>query len=412
MSPRALVAALCVGQLGSLLPHVVVPAVMTAHLIPAWQLSNAQAGLMAAAYAAGYMLAVPVLTALTDRHDARRILWLGSLFNALATLGFGALAQGLGSAIVLWGLAGAGFAGAYMPGLRALTDRLDARDSSRAVTLYTATFSLGVGLSFLVSQAVADRYGWRWAFFVTGLGPLLMLGVASVLRPVQPPGSKGALLDIRPVLANRPTLGYILGYGAHCFELYGMRTWIVAFWTFVTHRHADSTSLPSPMLVSVLVTVLAMPASIWGNERALRQGRHRAIRRIQFASGAVALAIGALALPQGWLAPALQPWLLLALVLLYAVTVTADSGALTAGMSATADPRLRGLTYALHSVVGFGLSALAGWAVGATLDAFGGAQQPGAWTAAYTLLAAGVLCGPLALSWSARGQDSAATTRA
>ena len=124
MRTDPLVLRMCLGQLGSLLPHVVVPAVMAGHLIPAWGLSNAQAGLMAAAYAGGYMVAVPVLSALTDRHDARRILWLGSLFSALATFGFALLADGLVSAMVWWGLAGAGFAGAYMPGLRALTDRL------------------------------------------------------------------------------------------------------------------------------------------------------------------------------------------------------------------------------------------------------------------------------------------------
>jgi hypothetical protein len=64
-------------------------------------------------------------------------------------------------------------------------------------------------------------------------------------------------------------------------------------------------------------------------------------------------------------------------VLLYAVTVPADSGSLTAGMSATANPQVRGVTLALHSAVGFGLSGVAGWAVGVALDHFGGAQQPG-----------------------------------
>jgi MFS family permease len=399
MHARALVLLMCTGQIGSLLPHVVVPAVMTAHLIAPWGLTQAQAGLMAAAYAGGYLLAVPVLTALTDRFDARRILGIGSLCNALATVGFGAFAQGLSSALLLWGLAGAAFAGAYMPGLRALTDRLDSREASRAVTLYTATFSLGVGLSFLVSQWVADHWGWRRAFFVTGLGPLLMVAAAALLAPVQPPARRGPLLDLRPVLANRPTLGYILAYGAHCFELYGMRTWIVAFWTFVCLRHAD-TALPSPMWVSAAVSLLAMPASIWGNELAIRHGRHLTIRRIQVVSAAVALGIAGLAGAGAW------PWLLLLLVMVYAVTVPADSGALTAGMSATADPQRRGLTFALHSMVGFGLSALAGWAVGATLDAFGGADRPQAWTAAYIVLAAGILCGPLALRWSARGASA------
>ena len=59
-----------------------------------------------------------------------------------------------------------------MPGLKAMTDRLPAGDTSRAVTLYTSSFSLGVGISFLVAQVVADRWGWRSAFVLTGTGPV------------------------------------------------------------------------------------------------------------------------------------------------------------------------------------------------------------------------------------------------
>jgi MFS family permease len=392
---RPLVVAMCIGQVGSLLPHVVVPAVMVGHLIPLWGLSYADAGLLAAAYAAGYMVAVPVLGSLTDRIDARWLLLGGSLFSAAATIAFGLFAQGMMSAIVLWTLAGVGFAGAYMPGLRALTDRLAPGDASRSVTLYTSSFSLGVGLSFLASQLVADHLGWRWAFVLTGAGPLLMAAIAASLSPrAPPPAPGGALLDFRPVLRNRPAMGYILGYGAHCFELYGMRTWIVAFWTFVAMRHGPQAVL-DPVTVSVLVTLIAMPASILGNECALRFGRHRVITIIQVASALLALAIGALA--------AGPPLLLLGLVLLYAVTVLADSGSLTAGMNASAEPRLRGATLALHSTVGFGLSALAGWAVGLALDAFGGADSPRGWLAGFAVLAVGVSLGPLALWWSRAG---------
>ena len=124
LNGRALVVAMCIGQLGNLLPHVVVPAVMTRHLIPAWDLSARQAGFMASAFALGYMCAVPFLTTLTDRKDARLILLTGSAVSGLATLAFGLLADGLWSAIVIWGLAGIGFAGAYMPGLKALVDRM------------------------------------------------------------------------------------------------------------------------------------------------------------------------------------------------------------------------------------------------------------------------------------------------
>jgi MFS family permease len=384
---------MCIGQVGNLLPHVIVPAIMAQHLIPLWGLSATEAGLMAGSFTFGYMLSVPVLTALTDRFDARIILAAGSALCGAATLAFGAFAQGLWSAIALWALVGIGFGGAYMPGLKALTDRLPPGETSRAVTFYTSSFSFGVGLSFLVAQVVADRFGWRAAFFVTGLGPLLMLAACWQMAPHKPTSAKGALLDFRPVLRNYSALGYILGYGAHCFELYGVRTWIVAFWVFVV-AHNNGDGVLSPIAVSVLVTILAAPASIIGNELAIRFGRHRAISTVMVCSAALAVTIG--------LSTDGSPYLLLALIFLHALTVNGDSGALTSGMTASAVPAFRGATMALHSTIGFGLSAIGAWGTGAALDAAGGPLSASGWRAAFFLFAAGILLGPLALWWSRR----------
>ncbi|QQS15128.1 MAG: MFS transporter [Rhodospirillales bacterium] len=387
---------MAVGQVGGLLPHVTFPAVMAVHLMGPWGLDNAEAGAIAGGYMLGYTLAVPVLTALTDRIDARRILAVGSAASALATIAFGLLAQGFWSALALWALAGAGFAGAYMPGLRALTDRLEGPDSSRSVTVYTASFSIGVGLSFLVAQVVADRWGWRAAFLATGAGPLVMLAVAAAMGPKRPtPAAKAAnLLDFRPVLRNRPALGYILGYGAHCFELYGMRAWLVPFWIYVVAREGSGAPLDAKWL-ALLVTVLSLPASLLGNEAALRFGRHRAIGTIQVASAGVAVAIG--------LAAGVAPvWAILALLVLYGVTVPADSGSLTSGMVGAAAPDFKGATMAVHSTVGFATSAGAAYAVGVALDGAGGAASGSGWLAAFCVLAAGISLGPLALWWSRR----------
>src|SRR5215470_15543264 len=172
LSGRPLVAAMCVGQLGNLLPHVTVPAIMAQSLMPLWGLSATEAGAMASALAFGYMLAVPVLGTLTDRIDARLVLAAGSALSGFATIGFGIFADGLVSATLIWGIAGIGFAGAYMPGLKALTDRLPPGDVSRSITLYTSSFSFGVGLSFLIAQLAAEYLGWRAAFYLTSVGPL------------------------------------------------------------------------------------------------------------------------------------------------------------------------------------------------------------------------------------------------
>ncbi len=391
LTGRGLVMAMCIGQVGNLLPHVVVQAIMTKHLMPAWGLSAGQAGFIASAYAFGYMLAVPVLATLSDRIDARRILFAGTLLSMAATLAFPLVAHDLASASAMWGLAGLGFAGAYMPGLKALTDRLDPGDASRSVTLYTSSFSLGVGLSFLVAQVAADRFGWPAAFWMTGLGPVAMLIAVALMAPVAPPPPQGSMLaSLRGVFRNRPALGYILGYGAHCFELYGMRSWIVAFWTFVAATHGD---LPiGPVAVSVAFALLSMPASVFGNELALRFGRHKAISAVQLASGLTGIALG--------LCTGASPWIVLVLVLIYAVTIPADSGALTAGMTQSAAPGAKGATMALHSTIGFGFSALGAWGFGLALDAAGGPGRDRAWLVAFSLLSAVIVMGPVALWWS------------
>jgi MFS family permease len=162
----------------------------------------------------------------------------------------------------------------------------------------------------------------------------------------------------------------------------------------VVARNGGSAVL-EPVTVSFITAILAMPASILGNEAAIRFGRRRVIVCVMVISAAVAIAIGS--------AAATAPAILLALVLLYSVTVPADSGALTSGMAASANPAVRGATMATHSAVGFGLSAAGGWAAGVALDAGGGPATPSGWLAAFLVMAAGVLLGPLALWWSARG---------
>jgi MFS family permease len=151
-------------------------------------------------------------------------------------------------------------------------------------------------------------------------------------------------------------------------------------------------ALLEPMTVSVAVALLAMPASILGNEAAIRFGRPRAIACVMGFSAAVAVLLGLLA--DG------PPLLLLGLLLLYAFSVPADSGALTSGMAAAASADYRGATMALHSSVGFGLSAVGAWAVGVALDAGGGVTSGSGWRAGFLMMAAGALLGPFALWWS------------
>ena len=103
MRPATLVAAMCAGQLGSLLPHMAFSALIP-RFAELWGLSAAESGAISGAFFIGYACVVPLTTTLTDRVDARRILMVGSLLSALATFAFAALARDFWSAALLWAL--------------------------------------------------------------------------------------------------------------------------------------------------------------------------------------------------------------------------------------------------------------------------------------------------------------------
>ena len=56
-----------------------------------WGLNNSQAGFISGAFFAGYMAAVPLLTSLTDRVDARRVYFVSSVVAAAALAGMACL---------------------------------------------------------------------------------------------------------------------------------------------------------------------------------------------------------------------------------------------------------------------------------------------------------------------------------
>lgn len=384
-------------EIAALLPLATFPALLP-QFVAAWGLSNTEAGTINGVFYIGYMLAVPFLMAWTDRIDARRILIGGLALSAFGNLGFAAFADGVGSGMAWRFVAGIGLAGVYMPGLRALTDRLGQIDQSRAVTFYTANYSVGVGLSYLLAGLADAAWGWRWAAAIAGVGPLIAIAPALLLlAPHAPPPAKGPrrLLDFRPVIANPVILAFVLAYGAHGFELTAMRGWVTAFLESCLVRLGQSPGVFTPTIVAALVTVIGLPASLLGNELAMRLGRRVALIGMMTASGLVGLVLGLLA--------GFDYGLVVAVTLVYAVLVAADSGALTAGVVAASTPETRGAVLAVHSTVGFGTSFLGPFAVGVTLDAAGGAMAPGAWAYAFAIMAAGVLAGPLVL-WRLTGR--------
>lgn len=385
MSHRRVATLLCLAEVLSMTGFAAYPAFLPT-LREAWHFSDTEAGLVGGAFFFGYMLAVPLLSGITDRLDARGVFAFSCTLAAAGTMGFAWLADGLLSAALFQALTGAGLAGTYMPGLKALTDRISGPLQARFIAFYTATFGIGTSVSLLSAGWLGSLLPWQVAINLMALGPVLAGGIALLgLSPLPPHASRHAHWWPRfgPVLALPEIRPFLLGYAAHCWELFGLRSWMVAFIAFAYLASQARQTWLSPTEAAALINLLGLPASVLGNEVAGRIGRRRWIAGVMAASGLLCWVAG-FAATWPW-------WLMLCALAVYFTTVMADSAALTAGLVAATPLAQRGAALALYSLLGFGSGFAAPLIFGATLDAVGGHSNPLAWTMAFGSLGLGCL---------------------
>jgi len=360
-------------------------AVVLTTLQEEWRLTNLESGLIASAFFFGYMLAVPLATALTDRVDARKVYLVGGLSATLGLLGMAFFAFNFWTALIFMALNGAGLAGTYMPGLKILSDRIQTGELTRHIAFYTAFFGIGTGFSYLCSGWILNALGWHYVFGMIAFGPFsAFLIVLLLIPPLRHEKWKGPINirihDIFPVdkwklvLQDKNASGFIFGYTAHSLELFASRSWLVAFFAFCTAVTGETFILTATTLAGV-INFFGVPSSILGNEVALRIGRQKWICIVMLTSAVMGILL-ACATGQSW-------WLIFILAVAHAVFIMADSSTLTAGLVISAKENIKGAAMGLHSLMGFGGGLLGPAIFGLVLDISGSRVSQMSWIWAY-----------------------------
>jgi MFS family permease len=245
-------------------------------------------------------------------------------------------------------LAGAGWAGTYMTGLRIISDPLEGTAQSRAVSWHAAGVGVSNAASFAVAGVVAALAGADAAFLIGGAASATAFAIALIIvreapRRAEKPSRR--LLDYRPVFRNRPALAWIAGYTVHTWEMAVVRGWAVTFFAVVIAWHGSPAWLPDPTVLFTLAGLAGVLVSISGNESAQRWGRSRIVL--------VAMSTAAtLSLVAGWTAAISTP-LAVIVIVLWNAAIYLDSSALTAGTVGAADKEHRGATMGMHSMCGY-----------------------------------------------------------
>ena len=366
-SPRRFVWSIVAAQLLVQIGAFTLPALLPAY-IDRWHLTKTEAGSLVGIFFAAYVVAVPILVALTDRVPTRNVYVVGAGLTALSHLGFAFVADGYWWGLILRAAAGIGWAGAYMPGLKAIADTLEGNAQSRAVSAHAAGVGVAGAASYAVAGLIAEMFGPQAAFLFGGIAALIAIFIALLAMPGKAPAhSKAAgpraLLDFRPVFRNRAAMAWIAGYTFHAWEMAGLRAWGVTFLTLTIAQAGAPPWFPSPTMLFTIAGFAGIAVSILGNKLSQRLGRIRIVTLAMTISAALAFCTG---WTVGWSSIAAA-----ALVIVWLAFIFLDSSALTAGTVQAADPALRGATMGLHSMCGYAGAFLGPLGVGYALDLAG-----------------------------------------
>ncbi len=250
LSAAHLIVLVCVAQALVQIGAFFWPALLPG-MIARWALTNSEAGWITAIFYGAYILAVPILVTLTDRVDAKRVYLAGVAMTVFGHLLFAFFADGFWSALVSRALAGVGWAGTYMTGLKLLADKVDAqagvarggrtrcehRHFRRAVVrLRRPSRRAGRLARGLLGGGVSAALAWL----------LVALAAPGRTHPLPPAKADHALFDFRPVFRNRSAMAYAIAYCIHTLEMNALRGWGVAFLGFVALATGASGAILSP----------------------------------------------------------------------------------------------------------------------------------------------------------------------
>lgn len=342
-------------------------------------LNNAGAGALFSAYLAGYAASALYLIPLTDRIGPKRIMYVSAVIAVAAHLLFPLTTYNVFVGVVLRAIAGVGFLGVYIPGLRLVARRFEQSGRGSAMGLFvTAQYASHSGSLALTGWLMASME-WRDAFtLVAALSALSLPLMFLLIRSV--PDTHGPLAGGKldpSVLKSSPVQFVILGYTIHALNLYALRVWLPVFLVsiLVARGVSEGNAVVTAAEVGGLALAFGAIGPVMGGAISDRLGRITAASLILGLAGVCAVGFA-------WIGH--WPWgVIVAVSVVFGWAASADSAIYQTGITEVADPRRLGSTMALQASLGLLGGVIGPVLFGGILDVTGGEYK---WVFAFSTL--------------------------
>jgi MFS family permease len=312
-----------------------------------FHLSDAQVGLLGSAFLLVYALAAVPFGYWADRGIRKTVVAAGVAIWSIATL-FTGFARNFPQLFISRAVLGIGEAGYYPAGTSMLSDYFPKEQRGRTMSIWGAGSTFGIAVGFAGGGYIADKFGWRSAFFFAAvpgiLFALLAFGLREPLRgsaervgraveKIQEASLRN-LLDLMRIPTLRAT---ILSQTLLYFVLASNAFWLPIL---LTRRFSLSVS-KAGLLAGVVLVVGGLIGTLAGgwiaDRRAVKNpAGHLEVGIAGFLLGAVFITIALIAPMNIGPVPVFVPAFLLAVACLYLY-----SGPFTAVSQSVVSPGLR-----------------------------------------------------------------------
>jgi MFS family permease len=348
-----------------------------------WRLGPGASSLLTIAVQLGFVTGsmAAALANLLDLVTPRRV-FVGACLGAALANAAVAMAPGPVAGLALRFATGLFLAGVYPTALKEMATWF-VRDRGRALGIMVGALTLGSAAPHLVN----GLGGLAWRSVVLSTSALTLVGglIWALAVHEGPHPFPRARFDPRQagrVLRDRGVRLACVGYFGHMWELYAMWTWFLVFFADSLARAGVAEPGRLASLGTFAVIASGFVGCWWAGVWSDRWGRAPIAALAMVVSATCSLSIGFFY--------GAAPTLVLAVGLIWGISVVADSAQFSALVTELADPAYVGTALALQLGIGFTLTVLTIWLVPLAREALG-------WHWTFALLMPGPAIGIVAM---------------
>lgn len=359
-------------------------------LIEEWQIGAAKASSIVSAFYFAYAISLLGFSWLGGHFGAKRSVMLSAKATAVFSAAFAFFADDFTSTLIFYGLIGLFQGGVYTPLIMFFRENTPRDRLGAAIGWLIASTSIGYACSIALTGLSVGLSGWRLAFMMTGLPPvigavILLAAIRSLPNVVHPRRPESGLWQ--QLLQNRSARQLLGGYTSHNWELLGMWTWGPAF-IAASFVLSGKTTVVATQWSAYFMMILhlggALAAYTFG-KLSDRLGRRTILIWVAGIAAGFSFSVG-------WTVM-FPPYMIALLVIVYSFFAIGDSPVLSTAMAECVDPASLGAMLALRSLTGFIIGAISPVVVGWVIDALRGGQisETLIWGSAFSTLGLGGL---------------------